>query len=226
MTKKVFKLYKRQNEEELIMKKKDIRKKYYDYVIEKKKSPKSLKKFLAYSEFDKISFKQKYDCLADVEADIWKKSLEEALASLRDSTEFAGYSCKDKGLAMMYTWFEFMDLNRDFFKKCSFMQGPLPIGQLMQFKKETKKFMKSIIKQGFSTTEFKDRSIPAKYFADFFWSLFLVNLKGWNKKKAKQKNEEWMDAMIEKSMVFFFDSLAPNLFDAFFDMLKHSRNKK
>ena len=208
------------------MKRKDIRKKYYDYVIERKKSPASLKKFLKFADLTKADFKHKYEQLADVEADIWKKSLNEAINSLRDSAEFAGYTCKDKGLAMMYTWFEFMDLNHNFFKKCSFMQGPLPLCQLMQFKKETKKFMKSIIKQGFATTEFKDRSIPPKYFADFFWSLFLVNLKSWNKKKSKNKNEEWMDAMIEKSMVFFFDSLAPNLFDAFFDMLKHSRNKK
>ena len=86
----------------------------------------------------------------------------------------------------------------------------------------SKKFIKGIIKQGISSTEFKDRPMPPKYFADFFWSLYLVNLKNWNKKKS----EDWMDAMIEKSMVFFFDSLAPNLFDTFFDMLKHSRSKK
>ena len=208
------------------MKRKDIRKKYYDYVIEKKKSPGALKKFLKFADLDKNDFKKKYDCLADVEADIWKHSLTEALESLRDSAEFANYTCKDKGLAMMYTWFEFMDLNRDFFKRCNFLQGPLPLCHFMKFKKETKKFIKSIVKQGFSSQEFKDRSIPPKYFADFFWSLFLVNLKSWNRKKAKKKSEEWMDAMIEKSMVFFFDSLAPNLFDTFFDMLKHSRSKK
>jgi len=208
------------------MKKKDIRKLYYDYVIEKKKAPVSLKKFLKFSSMTKSDFKEKYDHLSEVEADIWKHSLRDALCSLRESAEFAKYSCKDKGMAMMYTWFEFMDINKPFFKKCSFMQGPLPMCHLMSFKKETKKFMKCLIKQGFSTSEFKDRSIPAKHFANFFWSLFLVNLKGWNKKKSKKKNEEWMDAMIEKSMVLFFDSLAPNLFDAFIDMLKHNRSKK
>ncbi len=208
------------------MKRKDIRKKYYDYVIEKKKAPASLKKFLKFSDIPKSEFKEKYDQLAEVEADIWKHSLKDALQSLRDSAEFAKYSCKDKGMAMMYTWFEFMDLNKPFFNRCSFMQGPLPICHLIAFKKETKKFMKTLIKQGFNNSEFKDRSIPPKYFADFFWSLFLVNIKGWNKKKAKKKNEEWMDAMVEKSMVFFFDSLAPNLFDAFIDMVKHSRSKK
>ena len=208
------------------MKRKDIRKKYYDYVIEKKKSPKSIKKFLVYAKIEKIDFKAKYSSLDDVEADIWKHSLKDALCSLRESSEFARYSCKDKGMAMMYTWFEFMDINKPFFKKCSFMQGPLPMCHLMSFKKETKKFIKCLINQGFTSSEFKDRSIPAKYFADFFWSLFLVNLKSWNKKKSKKKNDEWMDAMIEKSMVLFFDSLAPNLFDTFFDMLKHNRSKK
>jgi hypothetical protein len=204
------------------MKKKEIRHKYYDYVISKKKAPKNLNKFLPYAELKKKDFKAKYETLSDVEADIWKNSLKEALNSLQDSTEFASYTCKDKGLAMMYTWFEFMDLNKSFFKKCHFMQGPMPLCHFMKFKKETKKFIKGIIKHGFTSAEFKDRSIPPKYFADLFWSLFIVNVKSWKKKKG----EEWMDAMVEKSMVFFFDSLAPNLFDTFFDMLKHSRSKK
>lgn len=208
------------------MKRTAIRKKYYEYVLEKKKAPASLKAFLKFAGLDKAAFKTKYDKLCDVEADIWKNSFLEALNSLKTSAEFSAYTCRDKGLAMMYTWFEFMDLNKSFFKHCNILQAPLLPCHLLSFKKETKKFIKSILKQGFRSEEFKDRSIPAKQLANFFWSLFLVNLKSWNGKKPKKKNEEWMDAMIEKSMLFFFDSMAPNLFDTFLDMLKHKRSGK
>lgn len=211
------------------MKRKEIRQKYYEFVISRKKTPASLNQFLSYAGIKKKIFKKKYRCLNEVEADIWKKGLREALESLKVSTEFAGYTCRDKGLAMLYTWFDYMDLNRKFFKRSKFMSCPpmMSMCHLSPFKKESKKFIKNVIKQGFGTKEFKDRSIPPKYLADFFWSLFYMNLKGWKSKKSKKVNrEEWMDAMVEKSMVFFFDSLAPNLFDSFFDMLKHSRPKK
>ena len=211
------------------MKKKEIRQKYYEYVISKKKAPATLNKFLSYAELKKKAFNSKYTSLSEVEADIWKNSLCEALDSLKESAEFASYSCKDKGLAMMYTWFEYMELNSKFFKKCDFLcnYNSIPLCQLSRFKKESKKFMKYIIKQGCENKEFKDRSIPPKYMANFFWGIFLMNIKSWKKMKGKKANkEEWMDAMIEKSMVFFFDTLAPNLFDAFFDMLKHNRSRK
>ena len=211
------------------MKKKEIRNKYYDYVISHKKAPKKLNQFLSYAELQKKDFKEKYQCLSDVESDIWKHSLSEALNSLKSSTEFAAYSCRDKGLGMMYTWFELMELNRKFFSKSEFFCKTKPFTNchLKSFKKEAKKFIKVIIKQGLNNQEFKDRSIPPKYIEDFFWGIFMMNLKKWKSKNGKNQNkEEWMDAMIEKSMVFFFDSLAPNLFDTFFDMLKHHRSKK
>ena len=55
-----------------------------------------------------------------------------------------------------------------------------------------------------------------------------MNVSSWKdcgSKKARKKAEDWMDAMVEKSMIFFFESLAPNLFDTLFDMLKHKRSK-
>ena len=74
--------------------------------------------------------------------------------------------------------------------------------------------------------EFKNREFINKHMTKIFWPLFMQNLKLWSKKGKKGRNEEWMDALIEKSMTFFFDSLAPNLFDSLFDFLKHANSKK
>ncbi len=210
------------------MKRKEIRQAYYNYVVEFKRTPSRLKKFLVYANMTKEQFHLKYESLSAVEADVWKHGLKSVLQTMQESAEFANYSSRDKGLAMLYSWFEYMDLNKKFFKKCHFINSPSGLDcQLNSFKKVSKKFIKKVIKQGFAQSEFKDRSIPPKYITSFFWSLFMMSLKNWHgKKKNKKQREEWLDAMVEKSMVFFFDSLAPNLIDSFVDMLKHRRAKK
>ncbi len=210
------------------MKRKEIRQAYYDFVINFKRTPNKLKEFLKFANLSKELFLVKYESLSAVEADVWKHGLKSVLQTLQDSAEFAKYSCREKGMAMLYTWFDFMDLNKKFFKKSNFFKsGSFSSCQLNSFRKVSKKFIKKVIKQGFAQSEFKDRAIPPKYITSFFWSLFMMSLKNWHgKKKNKKQREEWLDAMVEKSMVFFFDSLAPNLIDSLVDMLKHRRAKK
>ena len=176
------------------MKKKEIREKYYDYVVENKKPPKSLGRFIKSSVISKDDFLKKYDDLSEVEADIWKHSLKDVLETLRDSAEFAAYSNKDRGLAMVYSWFEFMELNEKFFKNCNIINlGPCASQKhLEKFKKTAKKFVKNLVKGGKNTSEFKDRGIPDKFMVNSFWSLFSMNLSSWKKcSKSKKKQEDW-----------------------------------
>ena len=212
------------------MKKKDIRDKYYKFVTKKKKAPTTLGKFLSFAEIKKKDFLTKYKCLNEVEADIWKHSFKDIISSIESSGEFARYSCKERGLAFMYGWFEFLDMNKSFFKKSKMLNtnNCFESKHFKHCRKDLCKFIKKLMKKGAGTSEFKDRGIPPKYLAKFFWGIFYMNLKKWQKLSGKKskKREDWMDAMIEKSMVFFFDSLAPNLFDTFLDMLKHGRTKK
>ena len=98
------------------MRKRDIRHKYCRYVEDNKRPPAKLKKFLEYCGISKSEFKKKYDNLLDVEADIWRSSFKDILKTLRNSTEFGIYTSREKGLAMMYAWFEFMTDNSSFFK--------------------------------------------------------------------------------------------------------------
>jgi hypothetical protein len=121
-----------------------------------------------------------------------------------------------------------MDKNKRYFKNCSCLNSNDFIYGTNDFKKLLKCFMKNLIKQGMSCQEFKDRGMKHNYMCDLFTGLFFMNLKQWKscgQKKKNRKQEQHMDAFIEKSMVFFFDSLAPNLFDTFLDMMKHSRSK-
>ena len=212
------------------MKRKEIRAHYYDYVVEKQKRPKSLKKFLKSIDLSKEDFFLKYESLDEVEADVWKNALKEILKSLKSSEEFMRYSSRERGLAFMYSWFECMSDNRDFFSAsfCRKSACDSSSAHLKGFKKELKKFISEIIELGLKRSEFQNRGIQSKIMTQYFWSLFYLNLKSWKKQSQKKsKNKElWMDALIEKSMVFFFDSLAPNLFDTFLDMLKHQRSKK
>jgi hypothetical protein len=210
------------------MKKREIRLLYCSYVETKKRPPKKLKSFLKFSDLSKKVFKDKYNNLCEVEADIWRSSFKDLNKTLKSSTEFAVYSNREKGLAMMFAWFEFMEENKNFFKTC-FKNRPweaFTSGILDGFKKETRRFIKKIIKNGSMAEEFKNREFINDHMFKIFWPLFLQNLKLWAIRGRKGENEEWMDALIEKSMTFFFDSLAPNLFDSLFDFIKHTNSKK
>lgn len=212
------------------MKKKEISDKYYDYVITHKKAPKKLKKFLSHIDLSKEDFLIKFNGFEEVEQYAWKRALKDTLKSLKNSAEYIHYSSRDRGLAFMHSWFECMANNKEFFSQCKFSKtgSDKVCGELKGFKKELKKFIGELIDFGMTRGEFQNRGIQSKMISHYFWSLFHLNLSSWKRglKKNSKKQDAWMDAMIEKSMVFFFDSLAPNLFDTFLDMLKHKRSKK
>jgi hypothetical protein len=214
------------------MKKKKIREHFYKYVIDHKGTPKKLKHFLKFADLSKDDFHEKYSSLKEVELDIWKSSLKDVLLCLNNSDDYDSYNHREKGLSFIYSWLEFMEQNKNYFRNCSnfspidFMSGS------NGFKKILTKFAESLVQGGISTQEFKDRGIPSKYMVNFFCGLFSMILKEWKcfpgkkKKKKKKKQEEFMDALVEKSMILFFDSLAPNLFDTFIDLMKHKRSSK
>ncbi|WDE96306.1 hypothetical protein PQO03_11360 [Lentisphaera profundi] len=210
------------------MKKNKIRKKYYQYVMEHMAPPTKLKTFLDFADLQKEDFYEKYNSLRQVELDIWKKSLKDVLSHLANTEDFLAYNQRNKGLAFMFSWFEFMNSNQDFFRNCKTLRSPHFIYGSNDFKKVLKAFIKKIIKTGVASQEFKERGLDPKYMCEMFMGLFFMNLRKWQtcSKKKSKKQDDFMDALTEKSMIFFFDSLAPNLFDTFIDLMKHQRSRK
>jgi hypothetical protein len=121
-----------------------------------------------------------------------------------------------------------MDENKDYFRRCNTMRSSQFMYGNHDFKKMLKRFIRRIIKEGQACSEFKNRGPIEKHMESFFTSLFFMIMREWCKcsKKKKCKRELHMDALIDKSMTFFFDSLAPNLFDTFMDLMKHRRGCK
>ncbi len=210
------------------MKKKKIRKLFYEYVIEHKETPRKLKSFLRFADLSQSDFKLKYSSLKEVEIDIWKNSLKDVLSHLNINKDYQGYNHREKGISFMYSWLEFMNVNRDYFRSCSDFSSCEFMNGKNGFKKILKKFTESLVKGGVDCQEFKDRGIPHRYMSNLFLGLFFMVLKEWKlmTTKKKKKQEELMDALIEKSMLFFFDILAPNLIDTFIDLMKHRQSSK
>jgi len=209
------------------MKKKEIRKHFYKYVVKNNGTPEKLKHFLKFAGITKEAFSKKYKSLKEVEIDILKTSLKDVLAHLIVSAEYQSYSHRNKGLSFMFSWLEFMDKNKKYFRKCQYFSSYQFMNGTDGFKSVLKTFAKNLIKEGINNKEFKDRGIPPRYMSDFFCNLFVMVLKQWQLNDCKKNSkEEYIDALIEKSMLFFFDSLAPNLFDTFLDLMKHKRSKK
>ena len=210
------------------MKKKKIRQKYYDYVMEHLSPPLKLKAFVKFAGITKEDFYEKYESLRHVEMDIWKNSLKDVLRLLMNSDDYMSYNSRDRGMAFLYSWFEFMDENKCYFRNCRTLSSSQFVYGEHDFKRMLKKFIRKIINDGKACQEFKERGIGNNHMESFFTSLFFMNVGEWRRwsKKSKKKQEFYMDALIEKSMTFFFESLAPNLFDTFVDLMKHRRGYK
>ena len=208
------------------MKKKEIRQAFHDFVVEHEKFPKSLKQLCKKQELDIELVKEKYDSLKEIEADIWLKSWNEVCKALYTSPSFDEFCAKEKILSHFYTWFEFMDSNKVFFKAA--MKRGQHECQIHKMKEPMLKAAKSLCNHASDEGSFKQRPFNSSL-CHALWPLFNEMLKMWfktSKCKNKESELERMDAMVEKSMSFFFDMLAPNLFDTFFDMLKHQHGKK
>ena len=205
------------------MKKRQIRELYYKFILDKKRPPKSTKEFLKHSKIDAAKLHSKYHSLNEIEQDIWKKSLGDVIKCIHESSDYSSYSQREKAMALIYSWFEYMNVNARFFRNSLALNATDPSVILKDFRKIMKKFICGNFKQGKQMQEFMDRAMPSSFTESFFWSLVQMNLRSW-KKANKHKQDEWMDAMLEKSMTFFFDSLAENIFDTFVEMIKHKKS--
>ena len=124
------------------MKKKEICKLYYDYVIEHKKAPKKLKKFLLYASLTKEEFLLRFEDLHNLEQEVWRRAVKDVIKSLKASAEFSRYTTRDRGVSFMFTWFECLSDNRDFFASslCSASKRDSVTCPLKGLKKEDCKY--------------------------------------------------------------------------------------
>ena len=196
------------------MRKDKIRKLFKAYVLKYQKVPGSLKKFCKKMELDHKKVKSKFKNINELENAVWLSSWKDCMTKAVQSVEFDTFTDREKFLSLFFSWFEYMEENKLFYK--TLMKGRFKKFEFTCIQKEVKKAAEVFCSSGCSSGVFKDRAVN-KGLCSIMWILWKRMMEFWFRQKG---TPEQLDAMIEKSLQMFFDILVPNLFDSLFDLLK------
>ena len=169
------------------------------------------------SEADFYSFFGSFDTLKQ---EIWVKFFENAIASIEKDEAYKNYTDKDKLLALYFTLFEIMNLNRSYilFTLKENKQGLKNLKFLKQFRNRFKEFIVDIIRQSATDGNEKFLKVSEPVFSEGAWIQFLFLLKFWMDDTSK--GFEKTDVLIEKSVNTVVGLLDTKQLENLFDLGK------
>ncbi len=193
---------------------------YMNDVLEDNNNTKNVYVFCKNNKIEETHFYSFFGSLDAVKDAIWVKFLENAVETVEKDENYTGYSDKNKLLALHFTLFEILTLNRSYVKfvleenKASLHT----LKQLKQFRNQFKAFVVDIIET--TTTENKANvtKITKPIFSEGAWIQFLFILKFWLDDNSK--GFEKTDIVIEKSINTVVDLLDTKPLESLFDLGK------
>jgi hypothetical protein len=211
---------KKSNSEKLVIDENQIITLYMNDVLEDNHNTKNVYVFCKNNKIEEADFYSFFGSLDAIKDAIWVKFLENAVATVEKDDNYLGYSDKNKLLALHFTLFEILTLNRSY---VTLVLGENKAGlhtmkQLKQFKNRFKEFVVDIIET--TTTEKKASvtKITKPIFSEGAWIQFLFILKFWLDDNSK--NFEKTDIVIEKSINAVVDLLDTKPLEGLFDLGK------
>ncbi|MCB0511814.1 MAG: hypothetical protein R2760_08020 [Chitinophagales bacterium] len=149
-----------------------------------------------------------------------RESLEHAMSICAIDDAYVEYSAREKYLAFAYTYIQTIQKEQSkllplLVSKKIFL---LPNDEVSRLKEVFVPYAQQLINEGVQTGEIILRPILHKTYTLLFWQNFLQILHFWANDKSKHREET--DVVIEKSVHFVFDTLAPNAIDSGLDYLK------
>lgn len=157
-------------------------------------------------------------------------SLREALSysiSVCEADEsFLEYTSREKYLALTFTYIQTLQKESNKFvpllkSKKIFL---FPNDEVSKLKTTFVAYANQLLDEGLQTGEVVFRPVLNKSYTTLMWQSFLQILNFWANDRSNNKEET--DVIIEKSIHFAFDSLAPNAIDSGIDYLKFLIQKR
>lgn len=139
--------------------------------------------------------------------------IQQAVDICNRDASFEEYIAREKTLAFVFTLLQQIDKNKDnspIFRLSNFQF--LNSDELKEDKEVFKSFFSGIINQGIETGEILSRPFLTKYYTDAIWSAILQIILF--RKNDKSNQYEQTDVMVEKTVHFYFDMLAPGAVDS------------
>jgi hypothetical protein len=193
---------------------------YMNDILEDNHKTKNVYVFCKNNKIDEANFYSFFGSLDAVKDAVWTKFLDNAVDNLSKDENYNTYSDKNKLLALHFTLFEILTLNRSYvtFVLNENKGGLHTLKQLKKFRNQFKGFVVDIIET--TTTENKANvtKITKPIFSEGAWIQFLFILKFWLDDTSK--GFEKTDIMIEKSINTVVDLLDTKPLESLFDLGK------
>lgn len=192
---------------------------YMNYVLGHNEEPKNVYLFCNeynISESDFYSFFTSFNALKQ---EIWVQFFENAISSLKQDPSYETYTDKDKLLALYFTLFEILTLNRTYvlFTLKGNKQGLKNLKYLKEFRNRFKDFI-AIIRNNQMDKNEKLVKVSEPVFSEGAWIQFLFLLKFWLEDTSK--GFEKTDVLIEKSVATVVGLLDTRQLENLFDLGK------
>lgn len=178
---------------------------YMDLCSSEGRRPQTLAQFAVYLEQSEATVRALFPSLAALESQIFASFLEQTLALLHKSPEYAGYAASEKLLGLYYTCFELLTANR------SYVLVVLPpdlraVSQLPRLEKLHRAFV-SHVQTLVPDLPTRLPSLPGQVpiLAEGFWLQFLSILAFWQHDRSPAF--EQTDVFIEKSVAASLEGL-------------------
>ncbi len=202
------------------MDKNSIRNAYKLYLLENGKEPVSVYMLCKNLDMPESSFYEFYSSLESVEQDIWLSVFEETVSQLKADETYHQYNAQEKLLSFYFLWVSKLRDDRSYFllQKDIFHIPLVYRKKLHTFKTAFYEFAAALIKEGYVSSEIKERKYISDQYVHGFWVQAMFVLKYWLDDTSV--NFELTDAAIEKAVHLSFQLIGSNTLDSILDFGK------
>ena len=202
------------------MEKQQLRDAYKLYWLENGKPPVSVYAFCKIAGMPEATFYDLYSSLEALERDIWLGIFQETIDQLKVDEIYQGYSAREKLLTFYFMWIQKLRADRSYvlLQKEKFGFPVLHQAQLDSFRKAFYSYVEELVKEGYQTSEIKERKYISDQYVHGFWLQAMFVLRYWINDTSDQF--EMTDAAIEKAVNLSFQLISTNTLDSLLDFGK------
>ena len=193
---------------------------YMNDVLEDNHNIKNVYVFCKKNSISEVDFYSFFGSLDAVKDAVWVKFLENAVATIEKDENYNSYSDKNKLLALFFTMFEILTLNRSYLTYVleDNKSNLHNLSQLKYLRNRFKDYVVDIIETTTSEKKANVTKIKKPIFSEGAWIQFLLILKFWLNDNSK--GFEKTDIVIEKSINTVVDLLDTKPLEGLFDLGK------
>lgn len=145
----------------------------------------------------------------------------QTIAICQADENYINYSVREKMLALVFTFLQTLSKEENS-SSAILRQNKIPwlrTANLASLKKEFSAYTEELLLEGTNSGEIQARPLVANYYQQVLWNAFVTVLYFWANDKSDHK--ENTDVMVEKTIHFAFDLLAPNAIDSGIDWIQN-----